>query len=185
MRTTNTLHKGLFLATVLLLMAPGASAWAGDLLLGVDMGVSASSQDNPSRLGQGSSWGLRTGYELGIPVLRVIPEARLQFTELDAPDAAAPLQMTTARAGLKLGLEGLLGPALYGHLGYSHLSGDLEAVGGVPSLAPSYDMGIALDVTLLPVVNLGAYAGVQGLTGDQPDQVWRQFEAGIHMEVVF
>jgi hypothetical protein len=46
-------------------------------------------------------------------------------------------------------------------------------------------MGIALDVTLLPVVNLGAYAGVQGLTSDHPQEGWRQFEAGVHLEVVF
>ena len=184
----------LLIATVAALSAPD-EARAGDLILGAEASYGAPSGDWAETTSGGAGLQLRLGYALPVPGIRLIPEVlgmQQEFGTLSDPQTPAAGDVTgysafIGAAGLRVGLEGPISPAVFGHYGF----GELESVAsGVQQEGTYYDVGAALDLTILPLVNVGVHGSYHVLEIDTDaarapvaENAWTSF--GAHLEVVF
>lgn len=146
--------------------------------------------------GLGLGANLRAGYELGIPLIRLAPEVQLNYMgfaveSVDQSDAvgtasSAKLRAFSGRAGLRAGYSGLLaGAALYTHVGYGIAMTAAQGLDTTRQKGVSADVGLAVDFTLLPFINLGLHGGLNILKDPNLDDPLRWIETGVHAEVVF
>ena len=167
------------------LWIPSGEARAG-VLLGVDLNLGLDTGDLPIDSGgiaPGAS--LRLGYELPLPVVRIIPEAQLGFSQFTEDDQGNPTQsVLVGRAGVRVGIGGVIGPALYAHVGYARIDGEGSDF-VVQSSGLSYDAGLSVDFTLLPIINLGVHGGINAIVDDGREKTFQWFDIGIHAEVNF
>ncbi len=162
-----------------------APAQASDLVLGVETSAGTSTPGSENVVGTHTSWGVRVGVALPVPVLRIVPEGRLSIMSAQRELPGSPVvELQSARFGGKLGLEGPVSPFVYGHMGWTRLAGGVVVLGG-ESLARSYDAGLGLDVTFIPVVSLGATVGTQWMDLQQGAEPLSWLEAGVHLEISF
>jgi hypothetical protein len=81
-----------------------------------------------------------------------------------------------------LGFDAGVSLKAYGHIGYTDLAGEgTDYTIGITGM--SWDAGLALDITLIPVVDFGIHAGYVTLMGENGDVNW--VEAGLHAEISF
>lgn len=152
-----------------------------DPYVGLDLGVGVpipdSFTDDPTT---GPSVNLRFGYRLPIPVLYLAVEGLGSWQNF--PEDEAPLRVLSGRGGLRVGFDALIAVKVFSHLGYTNLSGKgSDYTIQVDGL--SWDAGLAIDFTLLPVVDFGVHGGYTTLMDDAGDLNW--VEAGIHAELSF
>mgnify|MGYP001942562485 CR=1 FL=1 len=176
----------LALLGALWMLASPASAQASGWMLALDAGGGL---DNgglaATSSGEATSVSLRAGYQLPTPGLRIIPEVKaglIRFGEDGLGNSAQEIR--SMRAGLKVGLPGFISPAIYGHVGYGKLTGVEDTFPTIAS-GTTYDAGLALDLTLLPMINLGIHAGVNGMIDENRSETLRWYDAGAHIEVIF
>lgn len=170
----------LVFAAVALTLGASASAHA-ETLLGVELGMALDDTLPAETSGPGTSVDIILGYQAPIPVVRIIPELQLGYSDFPAAPDAPEQAIYTGRIGGRVGLGGLIGPSVFGHAGYGTLdSSDQVALDGF-----TYDAGFALDTTILPLVNLGAHASLNGIQDRDADAMRRWYEIGLHGEVVF
>lgn len=165
-----------------------------DVLIGVD----ANGGFNIGELstdGIGLGGNLRVGYSFDIPILRLVPEIQVGYMGFSVPDpettgavdaaAAANLRTFSGRGGLRIGYGGLLfGVAAYGHAGYGMTMTQASGADTIRADGPSFDGGLAIDVTAIPFINLGLHGGYNTiLLADAEPLRW--IDAGLHVEVVF
>jgi hypothetical protein len=89
-----------------------------------------------------------------------------------------------AVVGARLGLGAIVRPSVYTHFGVGHLR--YETLGGRESRTGlAGDVGIALDFTVLPLLNLGVHYSYNGVfaSDDEPAFDWTQL--GAHAVLVF
>jgi len=104
--------------------------------------------------GVDTGWGgaLRGGYKLDLFVLQLTPEIGLGYHNFGGslnPSIVRPF------VGARLSLGQLIRPGVFAHIGYGNISYD---GGGLEDhWAPMFDMGATLDLTFLPVVDLGVH----------------------------
>jgi hypothetical protein len=140
--------------TVLALFAPGVAV-AGPVL-GIDVeGVYPLGQGLSPDIGYGGT--VRLGYKLPIPALALTPEVGVGYHSF-RDDGNVIRAVAGGRASFGAGLAA----GAYGHVGYARL--DLN--NGRSSLI--YDGGLTLDVTAVPVVDLGVQAGYNRMELDSP-----------------
>jgi hypothetical protein len=171
------------IATVLLMLAVPDDARA-DVLVGADAGAAIAIGDwsvDPG--GPGFDARIRLGYELPVPVVRLVAEVLGGYTAFPADDAGnAPQNALTGRAGARIGIGGVIGPMLYGHVGYTYLHGEASDY-DVTTAGMSYDAGLAVDFTLLPLLNVGIHGGYNAVTERDSSATW--IDAGAHVELSF
>ncbi len=162
--------------TPLLLLA-AASAADAQLLLGAEgqVGVASEGWAQESQLGQGVQ--LRLGYALPAPGLHLVGEATGGHLAFDPTSAQNSLEINNLGAGLRVGIDAPLRPSVFGHLGYAWVTAP-----GLPDVedGQTWDVGAALDLTLLPVVNIGVSTAWHNMPGQGQ---W--VTAGAHLEVAF
>lgn len=165
-----------------------------DILLGADL-------NGAFQLGEVSSdsLGLGANFRLGwqedfIPVLRLAPELQVNYmgfaidqVSSNATDTASNSrqQLLSGRVGARVGIDFLVGLAVYSHIGYGFIANQ----GGFDfnDNGLSFDAGAALDFTALPFVNLGIHSAYNAIfPGSDPDaDPVNWLELGVHVEVVF
>jgi hypothetical protein len=165
-----------------------------DVLIGVD----ANGGFNIGELsteGIGLGANLRVGYSFDIPLLRLAPEVQVGYMGFSVPNpdtagavdaaAAADLRTFSGRGGLRIGYGGLLfGVSAYGHAGYGMTMTQSSGADTIRADGPSFDGGLAVDVTAIPFVNIGLHGGYNTiLLADAEPLRW--IDAGLHVEVVF
>lgn len=128
----------------------------------------------------GPAVNVRLGYRLPIPVLYLSVEGLGSWQRFSHDDA--PQQVWSGRGGARVGIDAIIGVKLYSHIGYTSLNGKGD-INTIDVSGMSWDAGLALDFTLLPVVDLGVHAGYTTLMDDAENLKW--VEAGIHAEVSF
>jgi outer membrane protein with beta-barrel domain len=168
MKVRTTLLPRLFAAAVVglcgIAMAPPAQASLG---LGVELGPTFVVGDarNPDN-DKGFGFALRLGYKLPLPILKITPEAKLAYDRI--PIQTINGSMYRAMIGGKVGLDALLiSPNAFLHVGYGHISGDELSKSGT-----AWDVGVGLDFTLLPVIDLGVFAAYNRVTSDGSNLNW-------------
>lgn len=133
----------------------------------------------------GAGGALRGGYELNLAIVHVMPEVGLGFHKLtDTGGPSIFRGFIGGRAGLGEGVrfDGFL------HIGYGNIAYGSTPSGGTDSsyAAPILDGGLAIDFTLIPVIDLGIHASYNTAlnrtgTADTP----RWIGLGAHLAIVF
>jgi hypothetical protein len=161
---------------------PGVAA-AGPAL-GADVEYDAGTGDALADRG-GLGVAVRLGWKLGLGVIQLVPElagTRNTFNPSDSASVAPRPDLNLYRGvvGLRVGLGGLLAPGAFAHVGYGRASyaGD----GANPSGATG-DLGVTLDLTALPVVDVGVHALYGLLEPGGGDPAFRWYGVGAHVEV--
>lgn len=174
-----------FVTTLLVsvgLVVAGAEAFAKPkIALEADFALPVSV--NGAKPGAGGA--LRGGYDIDLTLLHVMPEVGLGFHKLT--DSAGPSVFrgfAGGRAGIGAGvrLDG------FAHIGYGYLGTPSPPVGAVNSSygAPIFDAGLALDFTLIPVVDLGLHGSYNtALTRNGAADTPRWIGLGVHLAFVF
>jgi len=126
----------------------------------------------------GTGFNGRLGYKLDLAVLQLTPEIGGGYHTF-AGDAGAKLSQ--GFVGGRLQFLKVLEPGIYAHLGYGHLAASgMDGYSGATA-----DAGVTLDLTLLPLVDIGAHVGYNGLlkSGDRP--AFDSYVLGLHGALIF
>ncbi len=119
----------------------------------------------------GAGFHVRTGYQLELLLVYVRPEIGGSATFFDEADQTDWRAYGGGRVGLLTGLS----PAVYGHVGYGWFDSRGEDNGFTA------DLGLALDITILPFISAGGHASFVF----NPDEIDNWITAGLHAEVLF
>lgn len=144
--------------------------------LGVDVDY-AHGIDEPG-VGSGTGFNARLGYKLDLLVLQLTPEVGGGYHTFSG---LAGAKFSQGFVGGRVQFGKILSPGLYAHLGYGHLS---EVFGNAHSGATG-DAGVTLDLTLLPLVDLGVHAGYDGLLKSGAYPAFDTYVLGVHAAVIF
>lgn len=83
--------------------------------------------------------------------------------------------------GGRLQVGKILEPGIYGHLGVGKLNVDP----GDARTAPTFDAGLFLDLTVLPLVDVGVHVGYDTVLGGEDSNAFDYYVAGAHAALVF
>jgi hypothetical protein len=133
--------------------------------------------DEPG-LGSGSGLGLRYGYKVDLLVLAITPELGLNYASYSG---AAGVKYYRGFAGGRLSFGKVLEPGIFAHIGYGHISFDPD--GG--RSAPTVDGGITLDLTVIPVIDLGAHFAYCALLAKDGSEALDTYIIGLHAALAF
>jgi hypothetical protein len=112
--------------------------------------ASAIGEDN---LGIGGGGALRAGLLRDVGQVTLISEFIVSHAVLNA-DGPKNASITAAKFGGKLRFLKDLEPGIFVHIGGARVAGDQS----LASTDIAFDMGISLDLTMLPLLDLGAHA---------------------------
>jgi hypothetical protein len=133
-----------------------------------------------SSIGGGWGFGVRLGERFHVPLVALEPE--IGFTFHDFGSGFEP-KMYRGIVGVRIGLLEVLRPGVFGHVGVGHI--DFDKASDLSHTAFTYDVGVFLDLTVLPLLDLGIHFSYDGIaSSDQVDTVnWVTF--GLHASLVF
>jgi len=123
----------------------------------------------------GPGFGVRFGQQIHIPLLTLTPE--LGFTYQSLRDDPAVYRGVV---GLRAGIGEVFRPGIFAHVGLGTLGR------GVPPKARvTYDGGVFLDLTLIPLITFGAHIAYQHLNAVKDQEALRCMLLGVHAGLVF
>ncbi len=103
----------------------------------------------------GTGGAVRLGQELDLVVVSLTPEIGGSF---HAFGGYLDAKHYSGFVGGRLAFGKILEPGVFAHLGVGSLSGDFPSDTG-----PEFDVGLALDFTLLPILDLGVHGAYNNL----------------------
>jgi hypothetical protein len=133
-----------------------------------------------SDIGGGWGFGVRLGERFHIPLVALDPE--IGFTLHDFSDGVAP-KIYRGIAGLRLGFLEAIRPGVYGHIGVGRINFDL--VPDASHTAFTYDFGVFIDFTLIPLLDIGVHASYDGIASGGGVDAVNWVTAGGHAALVF
>jgi hypothetical protein len=135
------------------------------------------------KLDNGAGGAVRLGREFDAVLISITPEIGGSYHSLDGVFDAS---LYRGFAGLRLSLGKLIEPGIFGHVGYGYIAfQDIAGAFDESHGALSYDVGATLDLTLLPVLDVGIHGAYNGLTGDSRFKRVNWVNAGGHVSVQF
>ncbi|MET0591122.1 MAG: hypothetical protein ABW133_00380 [Polyangiaceae bacterium] len=154
-----------------------------DIAIAGDLDFAAPT-DSEVDLQTGGGFGARIGYHAHIPAIVLTPEVGFSYYDFGGNYSA---KVYRGIAGMRLGFGEIIRPGVFAHLGM----GQLDVTGRDPDASHSaltYDAGAFLDLTLLPLINIGVHGAYNGLnssgeSGETAAITWGSF--GAHAELVF
>jgi hypothetical protein len=177
----------------LVLFVPGVAT--AQLQVGVDVdAVFPTGEELEGDTGFGIAG--RIGVGLPTPAIDFVPELSVGYAGLGAPaiaegvsgddvDRLRDLDLSVVRAmvGARLGWGEILRPTLFAHVGYGRVNvGEdetfFERRGGFgEESALSFDAGLAFDLTILPLIDVGVHGAYNLLDTERALEWW---SAGVH-----
>jgi hypothetical protein len=133
-----------------------------------------------SGIGGGWGFGVRLGRRLHVPLLALDPE--VGFTYHGFHDRPAPA-LYRGILGLRLGIGEVLRPGIYGHIGVGRI--DFDTTPEASRTAFTHDLGLFLDFTLLPLLDLGVHVAYEGIASSDHADAFNWVTAGAHAALVF
>jgi hypothetical protein len=174
------LLAGPFVAAALLLLPSIADAKVKPK---VSLDASAAIPLTPERTSSGAGGGVRFGVELDAIVLSLTPEIGADYHVMSGDLAPKVLR---GFGGARLMLGALVRPGIFAHVGYGYVTyGSIAGVDTPSRAAPSYDGGLALDLTFIPKIDLGAHLGYAVVTRNDDGPANGFLFAGVHLALVF
>jgi len=165
----------LIAATLALIATHRAHAKSG-IAVGADLDyTSGIGEDDKSG---GTGFNVRLGYKLDLSILQLTPEAGGGWHTFSGN---AEAKLSQGFVGGRLQFLKVLEPGIYAHIGYGHISSKL----GDTRSGTTADAGVSLDLTILPLVDLGLHGGYSGLlkSGDYP--AFDSYVVGLHGALIF
>jgi hypothetical protein len=133
----------------------------------------------------GWGFGVRVGEELHLPLLALTPE--IGFTYASFADVGPSVYRGIV--GANLGIGEVLRFGVSAHIGFGHVSVEsvpaLELVGEVTHTAFTWDGGLFLELTLLPIINVGIHGAYNSAAGKDNADGLHWFTGGVHATFVF
>jgi hypothetical protein len=163
------------IASVLVFAATREAHASSGTAIGVDLDYAHGI--NEPGVSSGTGFGVRLGYKLDLLLAQITPEVGGGYHTF-AGDADA--KFSQGFVGGRLAFGKILEPGLYAHLGYGHV-----VEGGLGRSGATGDAGITLDLTLLPLIDLGVHAGYDGLLKSGDDPAFDSYVLGVHGALVF
>jgi hypothetical protein len=135
--------------------------------------------DTPAESGGG--FAIRLGQELHVPLVVLTPEIAFSYHAFSGDYAP---EVYRGIAGLRLGIGEVFRGGIFGHLGVGWF--EIDVSGTDPShTAFTYDGGVMLDFTLLPLLNLGVHAAYNHVNGGDHASGFQWVSLGAHVALVF
>jgi len=174
----NRLSLGLLACAALMVFALAPNPARADFMVGVDVdGV----EPFESGAAFGGGFGLRLGGQFHIPLLALTPE--LAFTYAKFGDDYGPT-IYRGMIGGRVAIGEIIRVGVYGHIGLGRF--ELDVQGDDPSGSDvTYDVGLTLDLTLIPFLNLGVHAAYNSFGEDPEREAFEWLTTGAHVEFVF
>ncbi|HEY2733067.1 MAG TPA: hypothetical protein VGI70_03740 [Polyangiales bacterium] len=151
--------------------------------VGVDLFAVAPIDSNYHKAGGG--FGIRLGEELHLPLLAVVPEVGFTYASF----ATSGLSVYRGIVGLRAGIGEIIRFGALAHVGFGQLSVDsepaLHRVGEANHLGFTMDGGLFLELTLLPLINIGVHAIYNRLEGRKEGDALQWMQFGVHAALVF
>ena len=130
--------------------------------------------DEPGRT-DGFGGALRIGQELDLFLVSLTPELGGSY---HAFDGTADSRIYAGFLGGRLAVGKIVEPSIFGHVGVGRLEG------GDARTALLLDAGMALDLTILPLIDLGLHAGYNVLLPPEDGRAFRWLNLGVHAALV-
>jgi hypothetical protein len=135
----------------------------------------------------GVGFGIRIGQELHVPLLAINPE--LGFTYHTFGTGSGNLSTNDPSvyrgiAGLRLGLGEIFRVGVSGHLGVGRLDANIN-LRDVSHTAFTWDMGLFLDLTVLPLLNVGVHTAYTKVASNDEKNALQWYTLGAHAALVF
>jgi len=147
-------------------------SWAR-FMLGVDLDYAYAIEEQGIESGGGGA--LRVGSELDLILVSLIPELYLSHHEFADMGAG----VSTGKVGGRVRIGKILEPGLYAHIGVASAS-----QGGDSYTAPAFDVGFTLDLTLIPLIDIGAHAAYNAVFATDDYSAFRYALFGLHAALV-
>jgi hypothetical protein len=171
--------SALLLTLSLTLPAAAADRTLGGPRVSVDVD-SILPLDEPD-IDTGIGAGLRLGNELDLVAVTLTPE--IAGTAHSFANDWEP-ELYRGTAGLRLSVGKLVEPGVFAHVGVGDLRIEGER-GAADRTAFTWDGGLTLDLTLIPVIQLGAHASYGYLAAGDADESLDWVLAGAHVTFSF
>jgi len=137
----------------------------------------------PSSDGHDNGFGVgaRFGHKWDLVLISLTPEIGANYHAFGgAPDA----ETFAVVAGGRVSIGFVLQPSAFIHAGIGHV-GYETPVGDYGRTSLAYEGGLALDLTILPVVDIGAHATLAGIAGDSDEDAFSWLALGGHLTFNF
>jgi hypothetical protein len=130
----------------------------------------------------GAGFGIRLGTELHLPLIAVNPEFGFTYAEFSKD---TPPTVYRAIAGGRIGIGELVRFGVLAHVGFGYVNWK-PAPDNYSHSGLTYDAGIFLEFTALPLLNIGVHATYNRMASadDQP-QTLHWLSIGLHATIVF
>jgi hypothetical protein len=119
--------------------------------IAVDFDVNTAVSSAEANSGGGGQ--LRLGQELDLFLVSLTPELGGGYHSFAGDGGAADTRLYSGFLGGRLAVGKIIEPALFAHVGVAHTTGFEKRT------APLLDAGLAIDFTLLPLIDLGVHGG--------------------------
>lgn len=139
----------------------------------VDLDVGAAIDEPGTSTGAGGA--LRIGQELDLFLISLTPELGGSYHAFRGDDET---RMYGGFVGGRLALGKVIEPAIFAHVGVAHVRGAESRT------APTLDGGLALDLTLLPLIDLGVHGGYNVMFPGRQDESLHFVTLGAHAALV-
>jgi hypothetical protein len=160
-------------ALLSILFVAGPAAAGPTIGADLDLGFPVSSSGDT-----GGGFGIRLGQELHVPLFELTPE--IGFTYHNFSGDRGP-RIYRGIAGARLGIGEVLRPGAFAHLGFGHF---VPAYGD-NSTAFSFDAGGFLDLTIIPLLNVGIHGAYNRVEADYDGGAYEFATVGVHAALVF
>ena len=133
-----------------------------------------------STANSGWGFGIRLGQQLHLPLVVVNPE--LGFDYHSFSDDSSP-RTYRGMAGLRVGIGEIFRVGPFAHIGVGRLS-----LSGTPDLshtAFTYDAGLFLDLTVLPLLDVGVHGAYNRIVSGDQGPAFQFATVGAHVALVF
>ena len=144
-------------------------------ILAFDLDLVAPLREPRADIGGGGA--LRLGRKMDLVLVSLTPEIGGGYDRFNG-DANARLYR--GFIGGRLGFGKLIEPSVFAHIGVGKLDADFGN-----HTAATFDAGIALDLTFLPLINLGAHASYNSLLSQGNYSSFDWLALGLHVALVF
>jgi hypothetical protein len=166
-------------------LAAGVALWSDDAGATNTLGVAVDYTDGIDQPATDPGGGVEVyfGPRMDLAILSLTTELSGGFHDLGGDYDPAIYRLV---AGGKLGVGVIIRPSVFAHIGVGHLRYDVPITGerdGRTNLAA--DAGVALDFTLIPLLDLGVHGSYNVLAGDDDSDAFEWLQAGVHATFVF
>jgi hypothetical protein len=125
--------------------------------------------------GIGGGGALRAGAQLDLIAATLIVEGGGSYHDFGGDDEVS---VWRGIVGGEVRIGKILEPGLFAHVGVGRLSG------AGAFTAPAVDVGLALDLTVVPLIDLGAHVAYNALLGNEERDGFSWLTAGLHAALV-